>query len=112
MEELVVHLRIEEYNRMALKKGSKVESSKVHMVEASQTSKRKSKGPHKGKENGKNLVPKAETFKKKFKCYNYGQPGDNASEFPQPKQENRQANMVNDKMELVAMITDLTAKVS
>ncbi|KAL7606706.1 hypothetical protein Lser_V15G16201 [Lactuca serriola] len=101
VEELVVRLLIEEDNRMTLKKGSEVESSKVHMVEAGQTSKSKGKGPHKGKAKGKNLGPKAGTFKKKFKCYNCGQP-----------RENHQANMVNDNMELVAMITDLTAMVS
>ncbi|XP_023755289.1 uncharacterized protein LOC111903763 [Lactuca sativa] len=52
VEELVVRLRIEEDNRMAMKKGSEVESSKVHMVEADQTSKSKGKGPHKGKAKG------------------------------------------------------------
>ncbi|XP_023753135.1 uncharacterized protein LOC111901498 [Lactuca sativa] len=72
VEELAVRLRIEEDNRMDLKKGSEVESSKVYTVKARHTSKRKGKGPHKGKANGKNLGPKAGTFNKKFKCYNYG----------------------------------------
>ena len=61
---------------MALKKGGDGEASKVHLVEAGQTSKNKGKGK------GKNLIPKAGTFKKNFKRYNYVQPGHNASECP------------------------------
>ena len=65
VEELVVRLRIEEDNRMALKKGGGVEPSKVHVVEVGQTSKSKGQGAHNGKwkGKGKNLGPKAGTFK-------------------------------------------------
>ena len=118
VEELVVRLRIEEDNRIALKKGSDVEgnSSKVHVVEVAKTSKNKGKGANKGKGKNKNLGPKARTFKKKFKCYNCSETGHKAFECPNPKRDNprdnnRQANMINDD-ELVAMITDLTAMVS
>lgn len=44
MEELVVSIRIEEDNQLALKKGGSVESSKVHVLEFGQASKNKGKG--------------------------------------------------------------------
>lgn len=60
MEELVVRLRIEEDNRMDLKKGGDAEPSKVHMMEACQTFKSNGKGAHKWKGKGKNLGPRQE----------------------------------------------------
>ena len=75
VEELVVHLLIEEDNCMDLKSNSG--SSKVNVVanvvEDGQSSKSKSKKFAKGKGKAKSLGPQKGTFKKKFKCYNCGQ---------------------------------------
>ena len=103
----MVRLRIEEDNRLALKKGFNADSSKVNVVEVGQTSKTKGKGAWKGKGEAKNLGPKSGTFKKKkFKCYNCGDPNHKASECPKPRRDdNRQANMVNNDVEFVALIT-------
>ena len=67
VEELVVRLRIEEDNRLALKKAFIVYSSKVDVAEVGQTSKTKGKGAHAWKRKVNNLCPKSVTFKKKSK---------------------------------------------
>ena len=77
VEQLVVRLRIEEDNRMALKgnSGSSKTNVVANVVEDGQSSKSKGKKFAKGKGKAKSLGPQKGTFKKKFKCYNCGQSG-------------------------------------
>ncbi|KAI3728850.1 hypothetical protein L6452_17494 [Arctium lappa] len=77
------------------------------VVRLRQSSKTKAKKTDKGKGKTKKLGPQRGAFKKKFKCYNCGQPVHKADDCKLPKKDNsRQANMVND--DLVAMITDFS----
>ncbi|KAK1423986.1 hypothetical protein QVD17_19297 [Tagetes erecta] len=118
IEDLVVRLRIEEDNKVAQKKSDGPESAKANVVEHGRFGKgNKTKG-HVGKKNsgkGFHLGPKGGVGKKKFSgtCYNCDKPGHRASECRQPKKETpRQANMVNDVENLVAMISDLAMMIS
>ncbi|GJV73982.1 pol polyprotein [Tanacetum coccineum] len=90
VEDLVVHLRIEEDNKLAQKDTYTPNSAKANMVEhAGSSSRSNSKGKGKYKRNnykkskGKSeyLAPKAGIMKKKFQetCYNCDQPGHRAA---------------------------------
>ena len=118
IEDLVVRLRIEEDNKVAQKQGYVPNSAKANIVEHGQSSKgNKGKGraEKKNKGKGQNLGPKGGIGKKKFQgnCYNCDKPGHRASDCKQPKKETlRQANMVDDTDNLVAMVSDLTMMIS
>ncbi|KAK9052408.1 hypothetical protein SSX86_029037 [Deinandra increscens subsp. villosa] len=118
VEDLVVRLRIEEDNKLAQKKSDVPEQAKANIVEYGQSSKgNKNRGRAEKKNKGKgfNLKPKGGVAKKKFdgKCYNCDKPGHRANECRQPKKDvSRQANMVDDYENLVAMISDLTMMIS
>ncbi|XP_076934880.1 uncharacterized protein LOC143601320 [Bidens hawaiensis] len=116
IEDLVVRLRIEEDNRVALK-GTQVEvSTKANMVEHGQSSRwykgNKNHKPY-GKGKGKfDLGPRKGGMKKNFsvfkgKCYNCGEFGHRVDRCNKPKKE--RANMIDEDEKLVAMITDLTS---
>lgn len=124
VEDLVVRLRIEEDNKLAQKNTYTPDSAKANMVEhASSSSKSNVKGKGKGK--GKNdkkvkgkseyLAPKAAIVKQKFQgvCFNCDQPGHRAANCKMPKRVTpRQANMVNDNMDMIAMVSDVIAMIS
>ncbi|KAJ0843621.1 putative RNA-directed DNA polymerase [Helianthus annuus] len=117
MEDLVLRLRIEEENRIALKNSLVQPSASANVVEHGQSSKgtkgkgKKDKG--KGKAKASNLGPKKGVVKKKPQtfqgtCYNCDEPGHRANQCKKPKRE--RAHMVDeDGMPLVAMISDKTA---
>nr|GEV05737.1 ferredoxin C 1, chloroplastic [Tanacetum cinerariifolium] len=118
VEDLVVCLRIEEDNKLAQKNTYTPDSAKANIVEHAESSS-KSNSKEKGKGKGKNdkkgkgkvayLGPKAGIVKQKFQgtCYNYDQPGHRATNFKIPKRVNpRQANMVNDNMDMTVIAVD------
>ncbi|GKA35055.1 hypothetical protein Tco_0721546 [Tanacetum coccineum] len=124
VEDLVVRLRIEEDNKLAQKDTYAPDSAKANMVEHAGSSSRsnpKGKGKDKRKNDKKSkgkseyLAPKAGIVKQKFQgiCYNYDQPGHRAANCKMPKRVNpRQTNMVNDDVDMIAMVSDVCAMIS
>ncbi|KAD2393513.1 hypothetical protein E3N88_40490 [Mikania micrantha] len=117
VEDLVVRLRIEEDNGMALKITQQQFPPKANMVEHGQSSggyKKKIdnyKGKGKGKGKVVDLGPKKcgvrkQVFQFKGKCYNCGEHGHRADKCKAPKQD--RAHMMEDDMPLVAMVSDIT----
>ncbi|KAD7478287.1 hypothetical protein E3N88_01423 [Mikania micrantha] len=117
VEDLVVRLRIEEDNRLALKITQQQFAPKANMVEHGQSSRgyKKKIDNYKGKGKGKGKVvdlgPKKggvrkQVFQFKGKCYNCGEHGHRADKCKAPKQD--RAHMMEDDMPLVAMVSDIT----
>nr|GEU89198.1 hypothetical protein [Tanacetum cinerariifolium] len=90
VKDLVVRLRIEEDNKLALKNIYTPDSANANMVEhagssSKSDSKAKGKGKKKNDKKGKGkaeyLAPKAKIVKQKFQgtCYNCDQPGHHAT---------------------------------
>ncbi|GKB77813.1 retrovirus-related pol polyprotein from transposon TNT 1-94 [Tanacetum coccineum] len=76
--------------------------------------KRKKKNDKKGKWKAEYLAPKAGIMKQKFQgtCYNCDQPGHRAANYKMPKRVNpRQANMVNDNVDMIAMVSNVIAMI-
>nr|GEX10065.1 hypothetical protein [Tanacetum cinerariifolium] len=74
----------------------------------------KKKNDKKGKGKAEYLAPKARIVKQKFRgtCYNCDQPGHRAANCKMPKRVNPcQANMVNDSMDMIAMVSDVIAMI-
>ncbi|KAK1419831.1 hypothetical protein QVD17_29199 [Tagetes erecta] len=113
VDELVVRLRIEEDNRLALKESQMQPLAKANMVEHGQSSKGHNGFKGKGKAKDVNLGPKKYVKKKEYgpfkgKCYNCGEHGHRIEKCKQPKRE--RAHVVeDDEMNMVAMITEATA---
>ncbi|GJX73502.1 retrovirus-related pol polyprotein from transposon TNT 1-94 [Tanacetum coccineum] len=97
VEDLVIRLRIEDDNKLAQKNNYTPDSAKANMVEhavSSSKSNSKAKGKGKGK-NDKKGKGKAEYLAPKAGIVNP-----------------RQANMVNDNMDTIAMVSDVIAMIS
>ncbi|GJU08223.1 retrovirus-related pol polyprotein from transposon TNT 1-94 [Tanacetum coccineum] len=124
VKDLVVRLRIKEDNKLAQKSTYTPDSANDNMVKhdgssSKSNSKAKGKGKKKndkkGKGKAKYLTFKAELVKQKFQgtCYNCDQPYHRAANCKMPKRVNpRQANMVNDNMDMIAMVSDVIAMIS
>ncbi|GJZ32058.1 pol polyprotein [Tanacetum coccineum] len=124
VEDLIVHLRIEEDNKLAQKNTYAPDSAKANMVEhagssSKSNSKAKGKGKKKNDKKGKGkaeyLAPKAVIVKQKFQgtCYNCDQLGHRVANCKMPTRVNpRQANMVNDNVDMIAMVSDVIAMIS
>nr|GEV36290.1 retrovirus-related Pol polyprotein from transposon TNT 1-94 [Tanacetum cinerariifolium] len=124
VEDLVVRLRIEENNRLALKDTCTPDSAKANMIKhvgSSSRSNPKGKGKDKRKNDKKSkgkseyLAPKAGIMKQKFQgtCYNCDQPGHRAANYKMSKRVNpHQADMVNDDVDMIAMVSDVCAMIS
>ncbi|GJU14938.1 retrotransposon protein, putative, ty1-copia subclass [Tanacetum coccineum] len=99
-------------------------SPSANMVEHAGSSSRsnpKGKGKDKRKNDKKSkgkseyLAPKFGIVKQKFQgiCYNYDQPGHRAANCKMPKRVNpRQENMVNDDVDMIAIVSDVCAMIS
>ncbi|GJV71307.1 retrotransposon protein, putative, ty1-copia subclass [Tanacetum coccineum] len=124
VEDLIVHLRIEEDNKLAQKNTYAPDSAKANIVEHAGSSSKsnskakgkcKKKNDKKGKGKAEYLAPKAGILKQKFQgtCNNCDQPGHRAANYKMPKRVNpRQANMVNDNMDMIAMVSDIITMIS
>nr|GEW44216.1 retrotransposon protein, putative, Ty1-copia subclass [Tanacetum cinerariifolium] len=124
VEDLVVRLCIEEDNKLALKYTYTPDSGKANMIEHARSSSRsnpKGKGKEKRKNDKKNkgkseyLAPKAGIMKQNLQgtCYNCDQHGHRAANCKMPKRVNpRQGNMVNDDVDMIAMVSDVCAIIS
>nr|GEW30245.1 hypothetical protein [Tanacetum cinerariifolium] len=120
----IIHLRIEEDNRLALKDTCTPDSAKANMIEHVGSSSRsnpkgkvkdKRKNDKKSKGKSEYLAPKARIVKQKFRrtCYNCDQPGHHATNCKMPKRVNpHQANMVNDDVDMIAMVFNVYAMIS
>ncbi|GJY00710.1 pol polyprotein [Tanacetum coccineum] len=123
VKDLVVCLRIEEDNKLAQKDTYASDFAKANMVEHDGSSSRsnpKGKGKDKRKNDKKSegkyeyLAPKAGIVKKKFQgsCYNCDKPGHRATNCKMPKRVNlRQANMVNDDVDMIVMVSNVCAMI-
>ncbi|GJV26673.1 retrovirus-related pol polyprotein from transposon TNT 1-94 [Tanacetum coccineum] len=123
VKDLVVRLRIDEENRLAQKDTYTPDSAMANLVEHAGSSSRsnpKGKGKDKRKNDKKSkgkseyLAPKAGIVKQKFHgiCYNCNQPGHRAANCKMSKRVNpRQANMVNDDVDIIAMMSDVCAMI-
>ncbi|GJV51809.1 pol polyprotein [Tanacetum coccineum] len=124
VKELVVHLRIEEDNKLAQKNTFTPDSAKANMVEHAGSSARSNlkgkgkdekKNDKKGKGKAEYLAPKAIIVKQKFQgtFYNCNQSGHHATNCKIPKRATpRQAIMVNDNMDMLAIVSDVIAMIS
>ncbi|GKA38822.1 retrovirus-related pol polyprotein from transposon TNT 1-94 [Tanacetum coccineum] len=75
----------------------------------------KKKNDKKGKGKVEHLAPKARIVKQKFQrtCCNCDQPGHRAANYKMPKRVNpRQANMVDDNIDMISMVSDVIAMIS
>ncbi|GJR87318.1 retrovirus-related pol polyprotein from transposon TNT 1-94 [Tanacetum coccineum] len=99
VEDLIVRLCIKEDNKLALKNTYTPDSAKANMVEHAESS-LKSNSKAKGK--GKKVTRMAK-----------GRLSHRAANCKTPKRVNpRQANMVNDNMDMIAMVSDVIAMIS
>nr|GEW77384.1 retrotransposon protein, putative, Ty1-copia subclass [Tanacetum cinerariifolium] len=100
VEDVIVHLRIEDDNKLAQKNTYAPDSAKADMVEhVGSSSKSNSKAKRKGK--------------KKNNKKGKGKLSHHAANCKMPKRVNpRQANMVNDNMDMIAMVSDVIAMIS
>ncbi|GKE55430.1 pol polyprotein, partial [Tanacetum coccineum] len=124
VEDLVVRLRIEEDNKLAQKNTYTPDFAKANMIEHVVSSLRsnpkgkgkdKRKNEKKSKGKSKYLAPKSGIIKQKFQgtCYKCDQPGHRAANCKMPKRvDPRQANMVNDDVDMIATVSDVCAMIS
>ncbi|GKA17710.1 pol polyprotein [Tanacetum coccineum] len=109
-----------EFKNYLKHKRKEISVEDVHAGSSSKSnSKAKGKGRKKNDKKGKGkaeyLAPKARIVKQKFQrtCYNCDQPGHHAANCKMPKRVNpHQANMVNDNMDMIAMVSDVIAMIS